>query len=66
MLVVAVQLSTWTDYDLRGVMSIDELKETLKNCVKERFIALNCSAIDKAVAALGENAERPAAHGNGI
>lgn len=52
MLAVAVQLSTGVDYGLRGAMSIDELKEALKNCVKERFIALNCESVDIAVEAL--------------
>lgn len=66
MLAVAVEASRRADKGLKDAVSIDELKKAVTICVKERFIALNCSAIDKAVAALGENAERPAAHGNGI
>jgi indolepyruvate ferredoxin oxidoreductase beta subunit len=52
MLAVAVQLSAGVDYGLRGAIGIDELKEALKNCVKERFIALNCESVDIAVEAL--------------
>lgn len=52
MLTAAVRLSEKTGCGLRDAISIDELTAALKACVKERFVDLNCAAIDATIRAL--------------
>lgn len=56
MLAVAAEVSQSTDKGLGSAVSVEELKKAVTICVKERFIALNCSAIDLAAKAMRETA----------
>lgn len=49
MLTAAVRMSQGSSFGLHGAIGIDELKDALEACVKERFVDLNIAAVDATV-----------------